>query len=81
MRITYDPDRDLARIRFSDERQSYDEGSTEWVLLNDEVGSDLPLIDVQLGFEGGTRLLWMSVSPASVALPGDLLASAETTRE
>ena len=35
MRITYDSERDQARIRFSEERQSYDEGSTEWVVLNE----------------------------------------------
>jgi hypothetical protein len=34
-------------------------------------------IEVQLGFEGYERLLWMTVRPASEALPADLLATAE----
>ena len=79
--ISYDPNLDEATIRLSDERQSYDEGQTQMVQVRDDTGPEPLTIDVQLGFEGNRRLMWVSVHPASVALSAELLASAEKTVE
>jgi hypothetical protein len=77
MRLTLDEQRDLATLYFRSERQTYDTGGTYLVLVNDEQNPRPVSIEVQLGFEGYERLLWMTVRPASEALPADLLATAE----
>jgi hypothetical protein len=77
MRLTLDEKRDLATLFFSDEHQTYEGGGTYLVLAHDEEKPRPVPIEVQLGFERYERLLWMTVRPASEALPADLLATAE----
>jgi hypothetical protein len=77
MKLTLDEKRDLATVYFSDERQTYDGGATYLVLANDEQNPCPVSIEVQLGFEDCERLLWMTVRPASEALPAEFLATAE----
>jgi hypothetical protein len=77
MRLTLDEKRDLATLYFSDEHQTYEGGGTYLVLANDEQNPRPVSTEVQLGFEGYERLLWIMVRPASQALPEDLLATAE----
>jgi hypothetical protein len=80
VRITYRPENDEAIIYVSEEKQSQKGGGTYLVCINDETADPPSSIDVQLGFEGKQRLLFIIVRPASVALPADLLASAERPR-
>jgi hypothetical protein len=77
MRLTLDEQRDLATLYFSNERQTYDDGGTYLVLVNDEENPRPVSIEVQLGFERNERLLWVTVRPASKALPAEMLATAE----
>jgi hypothetical protein len=77
LRVTLDEVRDLATIYFTDEKQSYERGATYLVLANDEEAPRPVSIEVQLGFEEYRRLLWITVRPASQALPPDLLGAAE----
>jgi hypothetical protein len=76
MRIELDEAADTVTFRFSEERQSYEAGGT-YLVLADEDGSRPDPIEVQIGFEAEERLLWMSVHPASRALPAELLGSAQ----
>ena len=70
MKVRIDRDRDEATIYFGDEKgQSFEHGHTSLVLT-------VPA-EVQLGFEGERRLIWMSVRPASLVLPPELLDQAE----
>lgn len=77
MRVVYDEEQDEARIYFSKERQSREAGGTYLVLVNDEEKPRPRSVEVQLGFEGRQRLLFIIVSPASEVLPAALLAEAE----
>ena len=77
MRMVLDEARDTATFYFSDERQSYEAGATYLVLANDEDNPRPFSIEVQLGFEANEHLLWMTVHPASMALPPELLDSAK----
>jgi hypothetical protein len=72
-----DTDRDELWLYFSEEHQSYERGATYLVLANDEENPRPRSIEVQLGFEDSRRLLWMTVRPASEALPSEMLAEAE----
>jgi hypothetical protein len=74
MRLEYDETRDRARIVIGDEAQTYESGYTEAVPVTPE-DADRGVM-VQLGFEHPARLLWISVEPATRALPRDLLAEA-----
>jgi hypothetical protein len=56
-----------------DEPQTRD-GYTEALFITPE-GANKGVM-VQLGFEQPTRLLWISVEPASAALPDELLGGA-----
>jgi hypothetical protein len=77
VRILLDEARDEATIAFTDERQSYENGSTHTVLANTRESPYPESIEVQLGFEDERRLLFILVRPASVALPQELRAQAE----
>jgi hypothetical protein len=72
MRTFYDPDRDEVTIYFGEKRQSYDHGGTSLVMTQ-------PL-EVQIGFEGESELIFISIRPASQALPGAFLEAAELRR-
>jgi hypothetical protein len=67
--VTLDKAHDRATIYLGEERQTYEDGAT-YLVLTDPV-------EVQLGFEGETRLVFVSVCPASKVLPAELLAQAE----
>jgi len=67
--VTLDDTHDRATIYLSEERQSYEHGGT-YLVLTDPV-------EVQLGFEGEHRLVFVMVCPASKVLPAELLAQAE----
>jgi hypothetical protein len=69
MRVRLDTEHDRATIYLSDERQSYEHGGTGLVLTDP--------VEVQLGFEGEHRLVFVIVCPASKVLPDELLAQAE----
>jgi hypothetical protein len=69
MRVTLDAERDRATVYLSEERQSYEQGGTYLVLTEP--------VEVQLGFEGEHRLVFVIVHPASKVLPPELLAKAE----
>ena len=69
MHIRLDTQRDRATIYLSDERQSYEHGGT-YLVLTDPV-------EVQLGFEGDHRLVFVIVCPASKMLSTELLEQAE----
>jgi hypothetical protein len=77
VRITLDEQRDQATIYLSDEPQTYEGGSTYLVLASDEEKPRPESVEVQLGFEGERRLLFIMVRPASEALPAALLTEAE----
>jgi hypothetical protein len=71
--IRLDTEGDRATIYLGEyERQSYEHGSTYLVMTEP--------VEVQLGFEGEHRLLWVSVCPASKGLSPQLLAQAERKR-
>jgi hypothetical protein len=74
--VTLDAERDIATFHVSDDQQSYERGSTYLVLANDEDAPRSNPVEVQLGFEDGQRLLWITVHPASEALPAALLDAA-----
>jgi hypothetical protein len=67
--VKLDMAHDRATIYLGEERQTYDEGGT-YLVLTDPA-------EVQLGFEGEDRLVFVSVCPASKVLPAELLAQAE----
>ena len=74
MRLEFDEGRDRARLVIVDEPQTRDSGYTEALFITPEDADEGVM--VQLGFEQPTRLLWISVEPASAALPEDLLDGA-----
>lgn len=76
MKVELDDTLDEARIYISDERQSYERGAT-YLTLN--APHPTPT-QVQLGFEDYRRLLFVTVHPASAALPHDVLATAARRR-
>jgi hypothetical protein len=70
VRVSFDQEHDQATIFFGDaERQSYEHGWNSLVMTQPA--------EIQLGFEGGDRLIFMMVSPASLILPPELLAKAD----
>src|SRR5204862_7997518 len=69
MRIRLNTQHDRATIYVSDERASYEHVGT-YLVLTDPV-------EVQLGFEGEHRLLFVIVCPASKMLSSELLEQAE----
>jgi hypothetical protein len=83
MRVEFDEERDRAKFIFVDDaRQTRDGGYTEAMYVTDasiEPTSE-PGLMVQVGFETPLKLLWLSVEPASLALPRDVLAAAERRR-
>jgi hypothetical protein len=80
VRVELDETRDEARIYISDEQQSYKRGATYLVLANDKNEPHPTPTQVQLGFEDYRRLLWVTVRPASAALPHEVLATAARRR-
>ena len=84
MHVTYDSESDIAKIYVSAERQSYDDGAT-YLLVVDEHEDEgrhparSPLF-VQIAFEAYERLLWIQVHDASRALPEAVLRDARPER-
>jgi hypothetical protein len=76
VRLEFDEENDRAKLVIVDERQTYESGHTEavYVTPNQE---DEPGVMVQIGFESPCKLLWISVEPASRALPRELLEGAK----
>jgi hypothetical protein len=69
VRVNLDQERDQATIFFgSVERQSYEHGWTSLVMTEPA--------EIQLGFEGEHRLVFMMARPASLVLPPEVLAKA-----
>jgi hypothetical protein len=67
--ISLDAEGDRATIYLGDDRQSYEHGVTYLALTHP--------VEVQLGFEGEHRLVFVMVHPASKVLPAELLGEAE----
>jgi hypothetical protein len=80
VRVELDETRDEARIYVSDERQSHERAATHLVLANDKNDPHPSPTEVQLGFKDYRRLLFVTVRPASEALPAEVLASATRRR-
>jgi hypothetical protein len=74
MRVVFDEQHDRATFVIVDGQQTHETGYTEALFVTpDEAEAG---VMVQLGFEQPARLLWISVEPASLALPRDVLAAA-----
>lgn len=69
MLVTLDEAHDRATIYLGEERQTCEHGGTYLVLTEP--------VEVQLGFEGEHRLVFVTVCPASQVLPAELLAQAK----
>jgi hypothetical protein len=76
MRIELNEAQDEAKPYFSAERQTYAGGATWMILVADEHRPQPDPVEVQIGFENYERFVFVSVRPASKALPAELLASA-----
>ena len=85
MRVTYDSESDIAKIYVSEERQSYDDGATYLLVVDEHEHHEerepvrSPLF-VQIAFEAYERLLWIQVHDASRSLPEAVLRDARPER-
>lgn len=77
MRVTYEPETDMAYLYLTQSNEVQTVAQTEPLIIDLRTGSRRL---INLDFDAGGRLLGIEIAGAAAALPGSLLAAAEKPR-